>query len=135
MPIYEYQCGKCGVEYEQLESSDAPKQQICIKMCGGLAKRLMSAPAIGHNRNGNNGHNHDDSSIIHMLDNSESNQELPAEIEKQIQDFANETGSKYIAIVATTTDQFTIGSATPIPDHIGDAIVKYENRKRAAPNN
>jgi putative FmdB family regulatory protein len=60
MPIYEYQCTKCNRMYDQLERSDAPKKQPCID-CGGLAERLMSAPAKGNMGNGNSGSNTDPS--------------------------------------------------------------------------
>jgi putative FmdB family regulatory protein len=41
MPIYEYRCSKCGVEFEEWQKiSDSPLDTC--KFCGGSAKRLIS---------------------------------------------------------------------------------------------
>ena len=41
MPIYEYRCSKCGVEFEEWQRiSDSPLNTC--KHCGGEAKRLIS---------------------------------------------------------------------------------------------
>lgn len=45
MPLYEYQCGKCGVTIEKIQKfSDAPLEK-CEK-CGGRLERLVSSSAI-----------------------------------------------------------------------------------------
>ncbi len=42
MPIYEYQCQKCGKTFEYMQSmNDAPKKK-CEK-CGGKLEKLISA--------------------------------------------------------------------------------------------
>lgn len=45
MPLYEYECEKCGERVEVIQKmSDAPYEH-CPK-CGGDMKKLISAPAI-----------------------------------------------------------------------------------------
>ncbi len=45
MPIYEYECKKCGHRFEVIQKlSDAPLKK-CEK-CKGKAERLISSPAI-----------------------------------------------------------------------------------------
>ena len=45
MPIYEYECGKCGDRIEVLQKmSDQPLSRH--KICGGKLSRLISAPGI-----------------------------------------------------------------------------------------
>ena len=45
MPLYEYQCEKCGVTIEKIQKfSDAPLKK-CEK-CGGRLERLISSSAI-----------------------------------------------------------------------------------------
>ena len=45
MPVYEYECLKCGDRFEEIRRlSDAPLQKHTG--CGGRVKRLPSAPAI-----------------------------------------------------------------------------------------
>jgi len=45
LPLYEYECMKCGVRYERIQKfSDAPLTK-CEK-CGGKLERLVSAPSI-----------------------------------------------------------------------------------------
>ena len=42
MPIYEYVCPRCGMEFEQLASmSRAGKATICAN-CGGIARPMLS---------------------------------------------------------------------------------------------
>lgn len=45
MPLYEYQCEKCGESFEVMQKfSDKP---VCTHdKCGGLVHRLISAPAL-----------------------------------------------------------------------------------------
>ena len=45
MPLYEYECPKCGHRFEKIEKIDAPHRQKCPK-CGARAERLLAAPAI-----------------------------------------------------------------------------------------
>lgn len=45
MPLYEYQCQKCGQRFEVIQKfSDAPL--TTHEACGGDVERLMSAPAL-----------------------------------------------------------------------------------------
>jgi putative FmdB family regulatory protein len=45
MPVYEYECQKCGGRFEELQRfSDPPVARH--QGCGGRVKRLLSAPAI-----------------------------------------------------------------------------------------
>jgi putative FmdB family regulatory protein len=45
VPIYEYQCSKCGHRFEAIQKvSDAPLKK-CEK-CTGKAERIISSPAI-----------------------------------------------------------------------------------------
>src|SRR5262245_8089604 len=45
MPVYEYECLKCGDRFEEIQRfSDAPLKKH--NGCGGRVKRLLSAPAI-----------------------------------------------------------------------------------------
>jgi len=45
MPLYEYECGKCGHRFEVIQKfSDRPKKK-CPK-CQGAVRKLPSAPAI-----------------------------------------------------------------------------------------
>ena len=45
MPLYEYECKKCGKRVERIEKMDGPHLRKCPH-CGGLVDRLMSRPAI-----------------------------------------------------------------------------------------
>ena len=45
MPLYEYQCQKCGIKTEKIESVSGPHLKKCPH-CGGKVERLQSAPAI-----------------------------------------------------------------------------------------
>ena len=45
MPLYEYQCGKCGSVFEVMQKfADAPL--AVHENCGGAVERLISAPAL-----------------------------------------------------------------------------------------
>jgi putative FmdB family regulatory protein len=45
MPLYEYQCSKCGNVFEVMQKfSDAPL--TVHEGCGGAVERLLSAPAL-----------------------------------------------------------------------------------------
>ena len=45
VPLYEYQCEKCGKHFEKIEKVDGPHLKKCPS-CAGRVERLMSAPAI-----------------------------------------------------------------------------------------
>ena len=45
MPLYEYQCLKCGKKTEKIEGVSGPHLKKCPQ-CGGRVERLQSAPAI-----------------------------------------------------------------------------------------
>ncbi len=45
MPLYEYQCKKCGHRFEKIQKfSDAPVKKCPV--CGGAVEQLLSAPAV-----------------------------------------------------------------------------------------
>jgi len=45
VPLYEYECGKCGKHFEKIEKLQGPHLKKCPS-CGGPVERLMSPPAI-----------------------------------------------------------------------------------------
>jgi putative FmdB family regulatory protein len=45
MPLYEYQCTQCSDRTEILQNFSDPPHAVCVK-CGGVMKKLFSAPAI-----------------------------------------------------------------------------------------
>ncbi len=45
MPIYEYQCRKCGFRFEKLQKLSEPPPGKCPE-CGGKVTQLLSAPAV-----------------------------------------------------------------------------------------
>jgi putative FmdB family regulatory protein len=45
VPLYEYQCEKCGKHFERIEKVDGPHLKKCPS-CRGKVERLTSAPAI-----------------------------------------------------------------------------------------
>ena len=45
MPLYEYECEKCGKHFEKIEKMGGPHLKKCPN-CSGRVERLMSAPAI-----------------------------------------------------------------------------------------
>jgi putative FmdB family regulatory protein len=47
MPLYEYQCKKCGHRFERIQSFSAPDVKEC-PVCQGEVERLISTPARPH---------------------------------------------------------------------------------------
>ncbi|HEY8131413.1 MAG TPA: FmdB family zinc ribbon protein [Thermoanaerobaculia bacterium] len=45
MPLYEYQCAKCGERVEIIQKVSDPPYTHCPK-CGGEMRKLISSPAI-----------------------------------------------------------------------------------------
>ena len=45
MPLYEYQCAKCGKRTEKIENLSGPHLKKCPH-CGGKVERMVTAPAI-----------------------------------------------------------------------------------------
>jgi putative FmdB family regulatory protein len=45
LPLYEYECVKCGHRFEKIESASASATKKCPQ-CGSKAERLLAAPAI-----------------------------------------------------------------------------------------
>ena len=45
MPLYEYKCSTCDFLLEVLQKVNEPQLKKCPK-CGGLLKKVLSAPAI-----------------------------------------------------------------------------------------
>lgn len=45
MPLYEYQCTRCGKRTEKIQSVHAEPLREC-EACGGALERLISPPAI-----------------------------------------------------------------------------------------
>lgn len=45
MPLYEYQCTKCGYRYEKIQKFNAEPEVACPK-CGGELERPLTAPAL-----------------------------------------------------------------------------------------
>lgn len=45
MPLYEYECRRCGKRFELIQKFSDPPEATCLA-CGGLAHRLLSPPAL-----------------------------------------------------------------------------------------
>lgn len=45
MPLYEYECTKCGARLEIIQKLSDPPYSHCPK-CGGAMRKLLSSPAI-----------------------------------------------------------------------------------------
>jgi putative FmdB family regulatory protein len=43
MPIYEYQCSKCGCKFELLRSINQANGEVSCPQCHNTAERIMSA--------------------------------------------------------------------------------------------
>ncbi len=45
MPLYEYQCAKCGHRFEKIQKFSDKKIKKCPE-CGGPVEQVISAPAV-----------------------------------------------------------------------------------------
>ena len=45
MPLYEYECGSCGVRFERLQHLDEEPVKVCPE-CGGQVRRLFQPVGI-----------------------------------------------------------------------------------------
>jgi putative FmdB family regulatory protein len=45
MPLYEYQCKKCGNRFERIQRFSDPMVKKCPE-CGGKVEQMISAPAV-----------------------------------------------------------------------------------------
>lgn len=45
MPLYEYQCKKCGHRFERIQKFSDPPVKKCPK-CGSAVEQVISAPAV-----------------------------------------------------------------------------------------
>ncbi|HZQ21147.1 MAG TPA: zinc ribbon domain-containing protein [Terriglobales bacterium] len=45
MPLYEYQCKKCGHRFERIQKFSDPMVKKCPE-CGGKVEQMLSAPAV-----------------------------------------------------------------------------------------
>jgi len=45
MPLYEYECARCGKRFELIQKFSAPAEAACLA-CGGRARRLLSVSAL-----------------------------------------------------------------------------------------
>jgi putative FmdB family regulatory protein len=45
MPLYEYECDRCGHRFEVIQKYSDPPIAVCPK-CGGEVRKLFSSPAI-----------------------------------------------------------------------------------------
>ena len=48
MPIYEYRCPKCGVDFELIRHMDKMNEPAECPQCGTEAERIFSASAYDH---------------------------------------------------------------------------------------
>ncbi len=53
MPIFEYECQKCGYKMDFLEKSSGKKEHICEKCGSSEMQKLFSGFSIGQGDNSN----------------------------------------------------------------------------------
>ena len=46
MPLYEYQCQKCGCRFERIQKFSDPDPKKCPNCGAGRVERLLHAPAV-----------------------------------------------------------------------------------------
>jgi putative FmdB family regulatory protein len=46
VPLYEYQCPKCGCRFERIQKFSDPDPKKCPKCGAGKIERLLHAPAV-----------------------------------------------------------------------------------------
>jgi putative FmdB family regulatory protein len=46
MPIYEYQCEKCGYIFEEVNINKVTKLSVECPHCDGISKKIMSSSAF-----------------------------------------------------------------------------------------
>jgi len=46
MPLYEYECGACGLRFEIIQKFSDPPASVCTKCGKGPVNKLLSAPAF-----------------------------------------------------------------------------------------
>ena len=46
VPLYEYQCPKCGCRFERIQKFSDPDPKKCPKYGAGKVERLLHAPAV-----------------------------------------------------------------------------------------
>lgn len=45
VPLYEYECKKCGHRFEKIQKFSDEPEKVCPK-CGGEVEKLLSSPAV-----------------------------------------------------------------------------------------
>ena len=45
VPLYEYECKKCGHRFEKIQKFSDDPEKVCPK-CGGEVEKLLSSPAV-----------------------------------------------------------------------------------------
>lgn len=46
MPLYEYECKKCGHRFEKIVTKFSDPPETACPKCGGAVEQLLSAPAV-----------------------------------------------------------------------------------------
>ena len=52
MPLYEYECAKCGHRFEQIQKFSDPAVEECPSCGAHAVRKLLSSPAIQFNGSG-----------------------------------------------------------------------------------
>ena len=48
MPLYEFECGECGAQFETFDRVDTCPQELPCPDCGGRARRIISIRGAVH---------------------------------------------------------------------------------------